>query len=216
MIAADQSLDPLETLEDGGGVIERNIFSGEIPQVPDGVGGLHKHVPLRDQLTVVRANVGVGAHRHVENASVAEMGIAHEPVRVVDQDGVGAAHGFRLPLMLDLSSCRQAGVVSWAKENQMHQILATVVGAVLGGFGFLARRFLERDPLTTVIDRRLRLVSLHQRMKAAGLTEKDLIQLERGLSQDEPGASRTKNAGNPADSAPDPSVHQKPSNHSEL
>jgi hypothetical protein len=120
------------------------------------------------------------------------------------------------PLMLDLSSCRQAGVVSWAKENQMHQILATVVGAVLGGFGFLARRFLERDPLTTVIDRRLRLVSLHQRMKAAGLTEKDLIQLERGLSQYEPGASRTKNAGNPADSAPDTSVHQKPSNHSKL
>lgn len=98
----------------------------------------------------------------------------------------------------------------------MHQILATVVGAVLGGFGFLARRFLDRDPLTTVIDRRLRLVSLHQRMKAAGLTEKDLIQLERGLSQDEPGASRTKNAGKPADSAPDTSVHQKPSNHCEL
>jgi len=118
--------------------------------------------------------------------------------------------------MLDLSSCRQAGVVSWAKENQMHQILATVVGAVLGGFGFLARRFLERDPMTTVIDRRLRLVSLHRRMKAAGLTEKDLIQLERRLSQDKPGASRTKSAGNPADSATDPAVHQKPSSLSKL
>ena len=64
----------------------------------------------------------------------------------------------------------------------MHQILATVLGTVLGGLGFLAHPFLERDPLTTVIDRRLRLVSLHQRMKTAGLTEKDLIQLERALA----------------------------------
>lgn len=88
----------------------------------------------------------------------------------------------------------------------MHQILATVVGAVMGGFGFLARRFLERDPLTTVIDRRLRLVSLHQRMKAAGLTEDDLIRLERGLSPDQLAAIRHESTGNPADSAPDPHV----------
>ena len=98
----------------------------------------------------------------------------------------------------------------------MHQILATVVGAFLGGLGFLARRFLERDPLITVIDRRLRLVSLHQRMKAAGLTENDLIRLEQGLSPDQLAANRHESAGNPADSEPDPYVRSMPSNQTEL
>jgi len=58
----------------------------------------------------------------------------------------------------------------------------------------LARRFRERDPLTTVIDRRLRLVSLHQRMKAAGLTENDLVR-QRGRAPDELAAHRPENAG---------------------
>jgi len=88
----------------------------------------------------------------------------------------------------------------------MHQILATMVGAVLGGLGFLARRFLERDPLTTVIDRRLRLVSLHQRMKAAGLTDKDLIQLERGLAPDEMAANRLESARSLTESMSDTCV----------
>ncbi|QQR39027.1 hypothetical protein [Devosia rhizoryzae] len=94
----------------------------------------------------------------------------------------------------------------------MHQILATVVGAVLGGLGFLARRLLERDPLATVIDRRLRLVSLHQRMKAAQLTENDLVQMERGLAQDESREIRPKRAEDPADSTSDTYVQQKPFN----
>lgn len=64
----------------------------------------------------------------------------------------------------------------------MHQILTAVVGAAMGGIGFFARRVLRRDALTEVIERRLRLVSLHQRMKAAGLTEQDLMDLERGLN----------------------------------
>jgi len=91
----------------------------------------------------------------------------------------------------------------------MYQILATVVGAIMGGLGALVRRFLERDSLAMVIDRRLRLVSLYQRMRAAGLTESDLIQLEQDLTSDESPANR-------ADSTPDLCVRHDLINHTEL
>jgi hypothetical protein len=64
----------------------------------------------------------------------------------------------------------------------MHQVLAAVVGAVLSAIGFVARRWIRKDRLSEVIERRLKLVALYQKMVAAGLDDGDLDRLERRLA----------------------------------
>lgn len=64
----------------------------------------------------------------------------------------------------------------------MHQVLASVVTAALSAMGFVARRWIRKDRLTEVIDRRLKLVALHKKMIAAGLDHADLELLERRLA----------------------------------
>jgi len=92
MIATDQSLGPVETLEDGGRVIEQHIFAGKVAQVPDSVSGAYQGIPSADQILIVSANTGIWPHGHVDNAGVTEMSIANKPVGMIDDDCVGIAH----------------------------------------------------------------------------------------------------------------------------
>lgn len=64
----------------------------------------------------------------------------------------------------------------------MHQALTSVVAAALSAIGFVARRWIRKDRLSELIDRRLKLVALHQKMTAAGLDDGDLDRLERRLA----------------------------------
>lgn len=63
----------------------------------------------------------------------------------------------------------------------MVQILAAGVTATLAGIGWLISRWLKRDALTERVDRRLKLIALHQRMTKAGLTLDDLERLEKEM-----------------------------------
>jgi|EndMetStandDraft_9_1072997.scaffolds.fasta_scaffold4329624_1 hypothetical protein len=64
----------------------------------------------------------------------------------------------------------------------MQQVIAAVVAAGLAGIGFVVRRWWRRERLDEIIARRLKLVSLYQRMTAAKLDVKALEELERDLS----------------------------------
>lgn len=64
----------------------------------------------------------------------------------------------------------------------MHQILASVLAAALSAIGFIVRRWVRKDRMTEVIERRLKLVALHKKMTAAGLDDGDLDRLERRLA----------------------------------
>ena len=98
----------------------------------------------------------------------------------------------------------------------MHQILATVIGAVLGALGFIARRLIERDPLTTVINRRLRLISLHQRMKATGAKRHRPGPLGKGAGARRTDRNSPRSLANLRDPAPDTIVRSSPLNHAGL
>lgn len=63
----------------------------------------------------------------------------------------------------------------------MQQVFAAFVAAGLTGFGFVVRRWWRRERLDEIIARRLKLVSLYQRMAAAKLDVKALEKLERDL-----------------------------------
>jgi hypothetical protein len=65
----------------------------------------------------------------------------------------------------------------------MHQIIGGVVAAALAGLGFLVRRWLRRESLDEVIARKLKLVTLYQKMKAAGIDRSELQRLEQEISE---------------------------------
>lgn len=64
----------------------------------------------------------------------------------------------------------------------MQQLLATVMGLVATGTGFLIARWIRRDRVSEIIDRRLKLVLLHSRMTSAGVDAAALHQLENDLT----------------------------------
>lgn len=68
----------------------------------------------------------------------------------------------------------------------MIQILAAGLTATFAGLGWLIARWLQRDALMERVDRRLKLVALHQRMSCAGLTMRDLDLIERELEGEKP------------------------------
>lgn len=55
----------------------------------------------------------------------------------------------------------------------MVQVLTAAMTATLTGLGWLISRWVKRDALTERVDRRLKLIALHQRMTKAGLTLDD-------------------------------------------
>lgn len=63
----------------------------------------------------------------------------------------------------------------------MVQVLTAAMTATLTGLGWLISRWVKRDALTERVDRRLKLIALHQRMTKAGLTLDDLERLEKEL-----------------------------------
>lgn len=63
----------------------------------------------------------------------------------------------------------------------MVQVLAAAITATLAGLGWLISRWVKHDALTEHVDRRLKLIALHQRMTKAGLTLDDLKRLEKEL-----------------------------------
>lgn len=63
----------------------------------------------------------------------------------------------------------------------MQQTIATLVAAVLGGLGYLVQRWLRHDAVSETINRRLKLVTLYQKMRTAGLDDAELERLERRL-----------------------------------
>ncbi|GAB5426643.1 MAG: hypothetical protein Devi2KO_01020 [Devosia indica] len=65
----------------------------------------------------------------------------------------------------------------------MQQIMATVVGVVLSGIGFLLARWIRRDGFTDTINRRLKVLALHQRMKTANIDLNELRELEKALGK---------------------------------
>lgn len=65
----------------------------------------------------------------------------------------------------------------------MQQIMATVLGMVLSGIGFLLVRWIRRDGFTDTINRRLKVLALHQRMKAANIDLNELRELEKALGK---------------------------------
>ncbi|MBF0677320.1 MAG: hypothetical protein IR164_00105 [Devosia sp.] len=69
----------------------------------------------------------------------------------------------------------------------MAQVLAAAMTATLTGLGWIISRWLKRDALTERVDRRLKLIALHQRMREAGLTLNDLERLEERLNDFPPG-----------------------------
>jgi hypothetical protein len=77
----------------------------------------------------------------------------------------------------------------------MHQILASGLAAVLSAIGFIVRRWIRKDRITEVIERRLKLVALHQKMAAAGLEDADLDRLERRLANGPPKLCKDANDG---------------------
>lgn len=64
----------------------------------------------------------------------------------------------------------------------MYQVIAAVLAAGFAGIGYVIRRWLRRERVDEVIARRLKLVALHQRMKAAKLDIKALEALEREIT----------------------------------
>lgn len=63
----------------------------------------------------------------------------------------------------------------------MVQVLAAAMTTTLTGLGWLISRWMKHDALTERVDRRLKLIALHQRMTKAGLTLDDLERLEKDL-----------------------------------
>ena len=63
----------------------------------------------------------------------------------------------------------------------MQQMIGTLVAAVLGGLGYLVQRWLRPDAVAETINRRLKLVTLYQKMRTAGLDDAELERLERRL-----------------------------------
>lgn len=63
----------------------------------------------------------------------------------------------------------------------MVQVLTAAMTATLTGLGWLISRWVKRDALTERVDRRLKLIALHQRMTKAGLSLDDLERLEKEL-----------------------------------
>lgn len=63
----------------------------------------------------------------------------------------------------------------------MVQVLAAAMTATLTGLGWLISRWVKRDAMTERVDRRLKLIALHQRMTKAGLTLDDIERLEKEL-----------------------------------
>lgn len=87
----------------------------------------------------------------------------------------------------------------------MVQVLAAAMTATLTGLGWLISRWLKRDAMTERVDRRLKLIALHQRMTKAGLTLDDLERLEKELVT----GSSGEGSGQKVDgSAPWPDVQQ--------
>ena len=78
----------------------------------------------------------------------------------------------------------------------MLQLMTATVVSALAGMGWLISRWLKRDAVSERIERRLKLVALHQRIKGAGLSEHDLKKIEQELS--------SKNGVDPDDSARKP------------
>lgn len=74
----------------------------------------------------------------------------------------------------------------------MLQIIATVVGAVLGAISWLIRRRVRNDVVDEALERRLKLVELHQRMKSAGLNAEALGRLENELISPQQAKTRVK------------------------
>lgn len=64
----------------------------------------------------------------------------------------------------------------------MHQVMAAVFATGLAGIGYLIRRWMRRERVDDIIARRLKLVSLHQRMRAAKLDIEDLETFEREVT----------------------------------
>lgn len=53
----------------------------------------NQRVPLIDLVAIVRANIRVGPHGHVQDADMPEMGVADEVMAMVDADEVGRHFG---------------------------------------------------------------------------------------------------------------------------
>lgn len=67
----------------------------------------------------------------------------------------------------------------------MNQAIAIVVSGLLTGIGFFFRRWIGRERLGEVIERRLKLDSTHAKMKSAGIDQADLDRLEAELLKNE-------------------------------
>ena len=63
----------------------------------------------------------------------------------------------------------------------MVPVLTAAMTATLAGLGWLISRWVKRDAMMERVDRRLKLIALHQRMTKAGLTLDDLERLEKEL-----------------------------------
>ncbi|SMQ85927.1 hypothetical protein SAMN06295905_3222 [Devosia lucknowensis] len=63
----------------------------------------------------------------------------------------------------------------------MLQVLAIITGSVLAAIGWVVRRRIRNEAVDEIIKRRLSLVELYQRMKAAELDIKGLNRLESEL-----------------------------------
>ena len=63
----------------------------------------------------------------------------------------------------------------------MVQVLTAAMTATLTGLGWIISRWVKRDAMMERVDRRLKLIALHQRMTKAGLTLDDLERLEKEL-----------------------------------
>lgn len=83
----------------------------------------------------------------------------------------------------------------------MLQIIATVVGAVLSAISWLIRRRVRNDVVDEALERRLKLVELHQRMKSAGLNAEALGRLENELISPTASQNQAEMPGKRANSA---------------
>lgn len=66
----------------------------------------------------------------------------------------------------------------------MLQLLTATIVSALAGVGWIISRWARKDALSERIERRLKLVALHQRMKGARLSVQDLAKMEQELSSE--------------------------------
>lgn len=72
----------------------------------------------------------------------------------------------------------------------MQQVIAAIVTTTFGGLGFLILRWMRREAIDEAIARKLKLVTLYQRMTSAGLDSGELRRLELEIAQERSGPDR--------------------------